>query len=129
MIDNNLVLINEFVFLGQDNRGLTSEFRLPRNQYEFIYITRKKGSVSGNTYHHGKKIATNPKIFILLGGKILLSYRKIGDVVKYQKEIITPSVIQISPYVTHKVEALEDFLILECNSIQDIQEDRTKEEV
>ncbi len=126
---NNFVLIREFQQVGQDERGLTSAFQLPRHQHEFIYITRKKGSISGNTYHVGKTPATNPKLFILLTGKILLSYRKVGDNIKHQNEIVKPSIIQIMPYVTHQVEALEDVVILECNSIQDIQQDRTKEMV
>jgi hypothetical protein len=85
--------------------------------------------LSGNTYHEGENSATNPKMFILLTGKIILSYRKIGTDKKYTEIIEAPAVIEISPYVTHKVEALNDFTLLECNSIKDIQNDRIKEEV
>lgn len=113
--------------IGQDERGATLEFQLPRQQQEYIYITRKAGSVSGNTYHTGKSLATNPKTFVLVSGKIRLSYRKVGETLKHQKEIIGPAIIAIKPYVTHQVEALEDLIALECNSISDIQNDRVKE--
>ena len=60
---------------------------------------------------------------------ITLSYRKIGTAEKYSELIQAPAVIEISPYVTHKVEALCDFILLECNSIKDIQNDRIRDEV
>lgn len=123
------VKIKKFDVIGEDERGLTAEFSIPRKQDEFIFITRKRNSTSGNTYHEGKSTATNPKIFILLLGDITLSYRKIGTINKYSELIQSPAVIEISPYVTHKIEAQNDFLLLECNSIKDIHNDRIKEEV
>ena len=129
MFNRELVKIKKFDIVGTDERGLTAEFSLPRKQAEFVFITRKGKSVSGNTYHEGKNTATNPKMFILLEGDITLSYRKIGTTDKYSELIQAPAVIEICPYVTHKVEALCDFILLECNSIKDIQNDRIKEEV
>lgn len=129
MSNIKLVKIKKFDVIGEDERGLTSEFSIPRKQDEFIFITRKGNSTSGNTYHEGKSIVTSPKIFILLLGDITLSYRKIGTTNKYSELIQAPAVIEISSYVTHKVEAHNDFLLLECNSIKDIQNDRIKEEV
>ena len=129
MSDRELVRIKKFDVVGTDERGLTAEFSLSRKQAEFVFITRKGKSVSGNTYHEGKNVATNPKMFILLSGDITLSYRKIGTAEKYSELIQAPAVIEISPYVTHKVEALCDFILLECNSIKDIQNDRIRDEV
>ena len=129
MMENNLIVIRDFHLIGQDERGMTCEFQLPRHQHEFVYLARKKGSISGNTYHTGKNATTKPKIFILLKGQILLTYRQIGNTIKYQNKIKAPSVIEINPYVTHQVEALEDFILLEGNSIQDVQSDRIKEAV
>lgn len=129
MADNNLVSIRQFNPVGQDERGLTSEFTLSRLQNEFVYITRKKGSISGNTYHSGKVQTTNPKTFVLLSGSIRLSYRKIDETTKYSNDINAPAVIEVLPFVTHQVEALSDFVVLECNSIKDIQEDRMREVV
>ena len=124
-----LVQIRTFTAIGEDARGLTAEFSLPRKQDEFIFITRKAGSLSGNTFHQGKNPATNPKLFILLSGSLNISYRKIGTDTKHTTCVESPSLIQILPNVTHNIEALTDIIILECNSIKDIQNDRVKEEV
>ena len=126
---NNLVSIHDFNPIGQDERGSTSDFSLSRKQNEFIFLTRKSGSISGNTYHEGKNTGTNPKTFLLLSGRVKLSYRKIGDHHKYEKIIEKPCIIEISPMVTHKMEVLADITILECNSIKDIKDDRQKENV
>ena len=125
----DIVNIKEFKILGEDERGLTSEFSLMRKQADFVYITRKKGSISGNTYHKGIVITTNPKIFILLSGKILFSYRNIDQSEKISRFISAPALIEVLPNVTHKIEAIEDIMILECNSIQDIQNDKIRENV
>ena len=124
-----MVKIRKFNVIGEDARGITAEFFLSRRQRDFVCINRKKGSISGNTYHEGKSPATRPKMFILLSGSIALSYREIGTNKKFSEEINTPAIIEILPRVTHKVEALTDFILLECNSIKDIQDDRIKEEV
>jgi hypothetical protein len=129
MSDRELVRIKKFDVVGHDERGVTAEFSLPRKQAEFVFLTRKGKSVSGNTYHEGKNTATNPKVFVLLSGDITFSYRKIGTSKKYSELIQAPAVIEISPNVTHQVDALCDFIILECNSIKDIQNDRMREEV
>lgn len=104
--NNEIVKIKKFNAIGEDERGLTAEFSLSRKQDEFIYITRKAGSLSGNTYHEGKNVATTLKTFILIAGKILLSYRKIGTDEKYSQKIEAPALIEISAYVTDKIEAL-----------------------
>lgn len=129
MSNSEHVRIKKFNIIGEDERGLTAEFSLSRKQSDFVFLTRKEKSLSGNTYHEGKNSATSPKMFILLVGKIILSYRKTGTDEKYTEVIEAPAVIEISPYVTHKVDALSDFTLLECNSIKDIQNDRIKEEV
>lgn len=129
MSDRELVRIKKFDVVGQDERGITAEFSLPRKQADFVFITRKGASVSGNTYHEGKNTTTNPKVFILLAGEITFSYRKVGTTTKYSERVHSPALIEISPYVAHKVDALCDFILLECNSIKDIQNDRIREDV
>ncbi len=121
------IIITPFSELSNDERGVTSEFNIPRKQDSYIYLTRKKGSFSGNTYHTGKESATNPKIFLLISGEIKFSYRKIGSNHKDEQIITSPSSIAVYPLITHAVEALTDIIILECNSISDIQNDRTRE--
>lgn len=128
-MSEEFVRIKKFNVVGEDDRGLTAEFSLPRKQDHFVMITRKASSVSGNTYHEGKQPATNPKLFILLMGKIRFSYRKVGNTTQYCEIIEAPATIEVSPYVTHKVEAISDLIILEGNSIKDIQSDRIREEV
>ncbi len=129
MFNRELVRVKKFDVIGQDERGLTAQFSLPRKQDEFVFVSRKEKSVSGNTYHEGKNIATTPKVFILLSGDINFSYRKIGTTEKYSEIIQAPAVIEIFPNITHKVEAICDFIMLECNSIKDIQNDRVRDEV
>lgn len=96
---DNLIQIHKPNILGEDARGITAEFSLPRNQSEFVFISRKAGTISGNTYHEGKSPATKPKVFILLTGKIVFSYRKINTVERMSKEIDAPAVIEVSPHV------------------------------
>ena len=124
-----IVRIFPFKEIGNDNRGVTSAFRLCRKQDDFIFITRKEGSISGNTYHEGVSLATNPKVFILLKGEIRLSYRKIGNNEVQETMVKEQSVIEIDPFVTHQIESITDIIILECNSIDDISNDRVKENV
>ena len=116
MFDRDLVKIKKFDVVGTDERGLTAEFYLPRKQAEFVFITRKGKSVSGNTYHEGKNTATNPKVFILLSDDMTFSYRKIGAAEKYSELIQAPAVIEISPNVTHKVDAHRITILLNHGS-------------
>ena len=129
MFDTPLVKIKKFNLVGEDERGMTSAFSLPRKQDEFIFITRKAGTISGNTYHEGKNAATNPKVFLLLSGEIIFSYRKIGENETSVNTILAPAMIEIHPYFTHQVEVIKDVVMIECNSIADIQNDRIKEQV
>jgi len=124
-----LVRVTPFNLIGEDERGTTADFSLPRKQDQFIFIIRKKGTVSGNTYHEGKSEATNPKIFLLLSGKIIFSYRKVSEKQVTTETIQAPAMIEIAPYVTHQVEVIEEALLLECNAISDIQNDRIRENV
>lgn len=125
----DIVQIRKFNMLGEDVRGFTAEFSLSRKQDNFVFISRKAGTLSGNFYHEGKSPATNPKMFVLLTGKIIFSYRKIGTDKKYSQEIEAPAVIEIASHVTHKAEAVTDFVLLECNSIKDVEHDIIREGV
>lgn len=100
--DKKLVHIKKFTLIGQDEHGVTAEFSLPRKQAVFVLITRKEKSVSGNAYHEGKSMATNPKTFVLLSGDITFSYRKVGTTELHSEFIQAPAVIEVAPYVTHK---------------------------
>lgn len=125
----NRVKIREMNTLSQDDRGLSAEFTIPRDQSKFIFITRKHNTLSGNVYHEGKNLATSPKILILLTGKVILSYRELDKNNIIKEEIVAPAIIEISPYIVHNVSALEDFTMLECNSSKDLEQDKIKQEV
>lgn len=124
---NDLISIINFNVLGSDDRGYTSEFQLPRAQSDFLFLMRNANSLSGNTYHEGKNPGTNPKIFLMLSGKIKISYRKVGFETVYEALVDQPSMIIVKPQVTHKVQVIENAFLIECNSITDIQSDRIKE--
>ncbi|MED7787589.1 hypothetical protein [Francisella sp. 19X1-34] len=122
----SIVKIIPFNMIGEDERGITSSFKLCRQQDNFIFITRKSGSISGNTFHKGLSDATNPKVFVLLTGKIKFSYRDINSNDIHEKIIEGQNLIEVFPNVTHQVEAITDIIILEANSIQDIANDRER---
>lgn len=129
MKESPLINIKPFDVLGNDLKGVTATFSLSRKQADFIFLQRKAGSISGNTYHEGKNEGTNPKTFILAVGEIELNYRDVKQTKKNTVTVMAPSLIEIMPNVTHSVIALTDIVIFECNSISDIQQDRIKEEV
>ncbi len=129
MTNETLVHIEKFKQLCEDERGITSEFSLPTPRENFIFITRKSGTVSGNTYHEGKNPTTHPKIFLLLSGEIIFSYRKVKETNVFTELVHAPAMIKVFSYVTHQIEVINDAIILECNSVMDIQNDRIKEAV
>lgn len=124
---NDLILITKFDQIGNDERGCTASFKLPREQSEFVFLTRKANTVSGNTYHQGTCAGTNPKTFILLSGVVKISYRKVGEDTVFENIIDEPATVLVFPKVVHKIEVIEDAIFIECNSIADLQFDRVKE--
>jgi len=109
--------------VGEDQRGRTLDFSI-RESKDFILIERKAGALSGNSYHQGVSPRTNPKLFILLSGRIEFAYRHIEETTAHKRVIEQPSLIAVQPKVAHSVQALTDIIMLECNSIADIQNDR-----
>lgn len=123
---NTYITITTLNLIGQDDRGATYDFTVRKNG-SYILITRKAGTESGNTYHKGASEATNPKTFVLINGKVELSYRHINEEKHQVITIDHPAVITIQPLVTHAMKAITDITVLECNSIADIENDRFKE--
>lgn len=125
---NKRIKVTKLHLVGQDDRGATYDYSL-KNRNDFVFITRKAGTTSGNTYHEGKSPTTNPKTFVLLTGELEFSYRHI-DERSHQVVVVTePCIIEVEPNVTHSVKAITDIAILECNSITDIVNDRHREAV
>ncbi len=122
-----MITLKEMNIIGEDNRGITCSYSLNNKQADYLYLFRKKGTISGNAYQKGLLSNMNPKTFILLTGKILLSFRQVNTKEVYTKIISSPKIIEINPYIIHTVEALEDYVLLECNSINDVELDRVKE--
>lgn len=123
-----MIEIKPLHVVGQDDRGATYDYHL-ENREDYVLIQRAAGSISGNAYHLEKNKNTNPKTFILLSGEIELSYRHIEQQQHEVVHIQQPSMIMIQPYVTHAVRAVTDMVMLECNSIQDLQDNRIRKAV
>ena len=123
-----MLKVKFFENIGEDDRGKTCSFNV-KDYGSFIYITRFKGVLSGNSYHQGLNLGTKNKIFVLLRGSILLKYRKVGETNVHSLEVKEPSVIEIEPFTVHNILAQTDIIILENNSIEDIKNDVVREEV
>ena len=121
------VTIKSFRKIGADERGMTFELDLLNKRDQFVFLTRHSGTISGNTYHQGTCATTNPKIFLLLSGEIRFSWRKIDEKTPQTTTLSAPCMIEVLPEVTHQVEAITDIILIECNSLADIQQDRIRE--
>ncbi|GLT19715.1 hypothetical protein GCM10007938_34980 [Vibrio zhanjiangensis] len=123
-----MITIKPFNVIGSDERGETRTFEV-KDYGKFIYITRKKGAICGNTYHKGLNEGTRLKTFVLLQGEVTVNYRHIDAQVPQSTRVVAPSIIEVEPFVIHNMYIESDVIILENNSIQDIQEDVIREAV
>ena len=124
----NDVIIKQIHKLGEDERGITYDFQTKKTG-DFLFLMRRAGSISGNSYHEGKNAGTNPKILIILSGSVEFRYRRVGSDSMKSISVSEPSIIEVQPYVIHAVYAVTDFTMLEANSIEDIRQDRIREDV
>ena len=120
---SNEIKVTPLDLVGKDERGTTYTYGF-KDRQNFVFITRKAGTVSGNTYHEGKFTGTNPKTFVILTGQLDFSYRQIDDERHTVIRILEPSIIEVAPRVVHAVKAITDITILECNSLFEIENDR-----
>ena len=120
---SNYIKVTPLNLVGEDERGATYTYGF-ENRKNFVFITRKAGTVSGHTYHEGKSIGTNPKTFVILTGQLVFRYRHIDEQTQHAIRITEPSIIEVVPMVAHAVEAITDITILECNSLAEIENDR-----
>ncbi|MCL9781706.1 hypothetical protein M9194_09740 [Vibrio sp. S4M6] len=123
-----MINIKEFTSIGSDERGDTKSFSV-KDYGQFVYLTRKAGCLSGNTYHQGLNKGTNLKTFVLVQGEITINYRKVDTTEVHTQVVPSPAVIEVSPNVVHNVMANTDIVILENNSIDDIKADVIREQV
>jgi hypothetical protein len=117
-MNNELIVVTSFTYIGQDERGTTAEILLDR-QGKALSIFRKKDTVFGNHYHTGSQATKNPEIFWLLHGKLKFEYRHIDSKEWIIVEAIAPVKIDIYPNVLHRVTAITDAYMLELNSLQE----------
>lgn len=110
--------ITSFQFIGQDERGTTSEIGLDRGG-QALSIFRKQGTVFGNHYHEGIEPTKNPEKFYVLHGKLKFETRYINQTEWTESIVEAPSKIEIYPNVIHRVTALTDAYMLELNSLQE----------
>jgi hypothetical protein len=120
---SNYIKVTPLNLVREDERGASYTYGF-EDRKNFVFITRKAGTVSGNTYHEGRSIGTNPKTFVILTGQLIFSYRHIDEEARRVIAITVPSIIELAPMVTHAVEAITDITILECNSLGEIENDR-----
>lgn len=123
-----MITIREFNDIGYDDRGETKSFAV-KDYGQFIYLTRKKGSLCGNSYHRGTNEGTRLKTFILLQGEVVVHYRRVDSSTIESIRVVAPSIIEVEPFVVHNMYMESDVMILENSSISDIKEDVIRENV
>ena len=121
-MNNELIVVTPFTYLGQDERGTTAEISLERAG-KALSIFRKKDTVFGNHYHTGSQATKNPEIFWLLHGELKFEYHHIEIQEWIVLDAVAPVKIDIYPNVLHRVTAITDAYILELNSLQEHVED------
>ena len=117
-MNNDLIIVTPFPYIGQDERGTTAEIFLDRSG-KTLSIFRKKGNVFGNHYHTGSQARKNPEIFWLLHGELRIEYRHIESDEWLLVDVIAPVKIDIYQNVLHRVTAITDAYMLELNSLQE----------
>lgn len=120
------IKIAELKTVREDNRGKALEFST-RATKDFLLISKKKGTVSGEHYHKGKVPQKKPEILILMRGQIELYCKNLKTKEEFREIIDKPSTIQIFPYIWHEVKALTDITFLELNSLEQHQKDTIKD--
>jgi hypothetical protein len=117
-MNNQHIVVTQFAYIGQDERGTTAEISLDRKG-KALSIFRKKDTVFGNHYHKGSQATKNPEIFWLLHGELKFEYRHIESQEWIVMDAVAPVKIDIYPNVLHRVTALTDAYMLELNSLQE----------
>ncbi len=124
-----MVSIEQIKQIGTDDRGATFVFDNDRTG-EFIVAHRKAGSVSGRQYHKGISATKDPEQLLLMSGKATLHWKELeevnGEVKIVQEgtmEIVAPAKILIPKMFWHELIGVEDFVMLELNSIAEQAKD------
>ena len=88
-------------------------YRFEAEGTKWVLLNLFKGKIAGEHYHKGIVKLKNPEVNIVIKGKI--KYKLIDVNTKEEKEIIVeaPKIIEIYPNTYHKLEALEDSILIE----------------
>ncbi len=100
----------------EDARGKNYAFST-RPTKDFLFVTRKKGTISGEHYHQGKSKQKDPETLILIKGKFKLECQNLKTGEKLKTIIEAPTKLELGTNIWHKVTALTDIIFLETNSL------------
>jgi len=120
-----IVKITKLSLIRNDERGEGYEFSA-RETKDFLFVKRKKGTISGEHYHEGKSKQKDPEILILTMGKLKLYAKDLKTGEELEEIIEAPSKIEIPANVWHEVTALTDIAFIELNSIVEHEKDTIK---
>lgn len=83
--------------------------------YQVVFFYRDKGSIFGEHFHKGEDPSKNPELFLLISGKVDISFTSLdGSVAKETYDAAhTPIEIAIDPWIFHTMEALTDCVFAE----------------
>jgi dTDP-4-dehydrorhamnose 3,5-epimerase-like enzyme len=120
-----MIKIEPLQKIGADERGATFVFDNSRTG-QFIVASRKAGSISGRQYHKGQSAHKNPELLVLMTGKAMLNWKALKEeqgtivVVQEGSELVqAPTLVTIPAMVWHELVGVEDFVMMELNSLED----------
>lgn len=100
-----------------DDRGQTISYVADNKLKHILILRRKKGSVSGSHYHTGTDPAKNPEIQYIISGKVKLTVKDLKSNEQEQHILTENTEVRIFPNIFHKIEATEDTILLELQTV------------
>lgn len=116
------VVIEKLTPFASNEKGMTIE-QMERSTIKYLIGYRSKGAQFGNHYHEGKSGSKNPEILWLLQGCWSLEYKALNEKSFTKVQVVAPSRVEIYPNIIHKIEALEDSVFIEFNSLKEHNQD------
>ncbi|UYQ94788.1 hypothetical protein MKQ68_06745 [Chitinophaga horti] len=110
---------------GSDERGANYNWECDRTG-TFMVCTRKAGSTSGQHYHEGKRAFKAPEVQYLVHGIVKVHYCGLDQKIIASVTVEAPARIEIPIMLWHEVEAITDCVLMEMNSLEDVQQDSVR---
>lgn len=120
-----MITVEPFKFISLTDRGTTYTFDSPRTG-NFIFCTRKAGSINGSHYHKGIEQLKDPELFYLFTGKGVVRLLNLHTQERKEVEVEGPCRITFPKNIWHELEALTDICFMECNSLEQHARDTFK---